>query len=38
MESWNMKVATPLLPIWLLALTGVSSGQDFKREFVDPMP
>jgi enamine deaminase RidA (YjgF/YER057c/UK114 family) len=38
MEYWSMKIATLLLPICLLALTGVSSGQDFKKEFVDPMP
>jgi enamine deaminase RidA (YjgF/YER057c/UK114 family) len=38
MECWSMKIATLLLPICLLALTGVSSGQDFKKEFVDPMP
>lgn len=30
--------AVMLLPIYLLALAGVSSGQDFKKEFVDPMP
>jgi 2-iminobutanoate/2-iminopropanoate deaminase len=38
MECWSMKIATLLLPICLLALSGVSSGQDFKKEFVDPMP
>ena len=38
MECRSMKIATLLLPICLLALTGVSSGQDFKKEFVDPMP
>ena len=38
MEYWSMKIATLLLPICLLALTGVSFGQDFKKEFVDPIP
>ena len=38
MECWSMKIAALLLPICLLALTAVSSGQDFKKEFVDPMP
>src|SRR5215470_20452634 len=33
-----MKTVMLLLPICLLALAGVSSGQDFKKEFVDPMP
>src|SRR5262249_54021842 len=38
MQYWSMKIATLLLGICLLALAGRSSGQDFKKEFVDPMP
>jgi hypothetical protein len=34
MESWNMKIATLLLPICLLTLTGVSSGQDFNDDWL----
>ena len=30
--------ALMLLPIFLVVLAGVSAGQDFKKEFVDPMP
>ena len=33
-----MKTVMLLLPICLLALARVSSGQDFKKEFVDPIP
>src|SRR5262249_12181204 len=33
-----MKTVMLLLPICPLALAGVSSGQDFKKEFIDPMP
>src|SRR5262245_10057962 len=38
MECRSMKIAALLLGICLLALAGPSSGQDFKKEFVDPMP
>jgi hypothetical protein len=33
-----MKIAAPLLTIYLLTLTGVSSGQELKKEYLDPVP